>query len=123
MAKAHVGHMQLVHGLSFRIAGIVGKSLRSPKWAIAAAPAFVCITVAALSGGDQMLNRVEVTLTIGVCVDDEYSPAEHAEDIVKNTRRLFPLAEVTVGEVKAFSMDEAMGGSTAMAGSAGRRSG
>jgi hypothetical protein len=55
-----------------------------------------------------MPSYVEVTLMIGVSVDDEYSPAEHVEDIIQNTRRLFPLAEVTVGEVKTSSLNEAM---------------
>ncbi len=47
-----------------------------------------------------MLTYVEVKLTISVPVDAEYSPAEHADDIVKNVRRLFPAADVTVQEVE-----------------------
>jgi hypothetical protein len=44
---------------------------------------------------------VEVTLTIGVPIDAEYSSAEHADDIIENVRQLFPAADVTVQEVQA----------------------
>jgi hypothetical protein len=51
-------------------------------------------------------NYVKVTLTIGVSVDAEFSPTEHADDIVENTRRLFPAAEVAVLEVTIDPLSE-----------------
>jgi hypothetical protein len=43
-------------------------------------------------------------LTIVALVDADYSPDEHAKDIIENTRRLFSSAEVTVLEVQAQPM-------------------
>jgi len=47
-----------------------------------------------------MVDCVTVTLTITAFVDNEYSTAYHAKDIIESTKRLFPEAEVVVREVK-----------------------
>jgi hypothetical protein len=53
-----------------------------------------------IGGASTLTGFVRVTLAIGVFVDEEHSPAEHAEDIAENTKRLFPAADVTVLEVQ-----------------------
>jgi hypothetical protein len=57
-------------------------------------------------GRVEMPGYVEVTLTISVSVDDEYSSDEHVEDIINNTRRLFPAAEVTVNRTETTNTEE-----------------
>jgi hypothetical protein len=56
--------------------------------------------------GGSVVTYVKVTLTIGTSIDAEYSPAEHVDDIIENTRRLFPAAEVTVLEVTTDPLGE-----------------
>jgi hypothetical protein len=53
-----------------------------------------------IDGASTLTGFVRVTLAIGISVDEEHSPTEHAEDIVENTKRLFPAADVTVLEVQ-----------------------
>ena len=48
-----------------------------------------------------MATYVEMTLTIGVPIDAEYSSAEHADDIIENVKQLFPAADGTVHEVQS----------------------
>jgi hypothetical protein len=51
-------------------------------------------------------NYVKVTLTIDVPVDAEYSPTEHADDIISNIRTLFPAAEVDILDVQTDQWSE-----------------
>jgi hypothetical protein len=57
-------------------------------------------------GARTMETYVEVTVTIGVAIDAEYSSAEHAGDIIENVRRLFPGGDMTVHEVQARQSNE-----------------
>ncbi|WP_311031226.1 hypothetical protein [Mesorhizobium koreense] len=80
------GAAHLIHDISFLDFDRLGPPL--------------CCKRRGVLGGGTVLTYVEVKLTISVPVDAEYSPAEHADDIVKNVRRLFPAADVTVQEVE-----------------------
>ncbi len=52
-------------------------------------------------GAGVVATYVEMTLTIGVPIDAEYSSAEHADDIIENVKQLFPAADGTVHEVQS----------------------
>lgn len=52
------------------------------------------------------MDVVEVTLKISVPIDDEYSPAEHAADIVSTVRHIFTAADVKVIDVQPAVTDE-----------------
>lgn len=50
-----------------------------------------------------MTKSVEVTLVIKVAVDEEYSGADHANDIVATAKKTFAAAEVNVLTIEIAS--------------------
>ena len=50
-----------------------------------------------------MTKSVEVTLVIKVAVDEEYSGADHANDIVATAKKTFAAAEVSVLTIEIAS--------------------